>query len=79
MMFQYDQMLQMIRSGYNPQQLILSMMENNMKGTPLGDNLINLARQGDAAGIERIAKNLAAQRGIDYDKEFRAFKQSMGF
>jgi hypothetical protein len=37
-------MLQMIRSGYNPQQLILSMMENNMKGTPLGDNLINLAR-----------------------------------
>ena len=79
MMFQYDQMLQMIRSGYNPQQLILSMMENNMKGTPLGDNLINLARQGDAAGIERIATNLAAQREIDYDKEFRAFKQSMGF
>lgn len=79
MMFQYDQMIQMIRRGYNPQQLLLSMMENNMGGTPFGDNLINLARQGNTAEIEKIARNLAAQRGIDYDKEFSAFKHSLGF
>ena len=79
MMFQYDQIIQMIRQGYNPQQLILSMMENHMKGTPFGDNLINLARQGNTAEIEKIARNITQQRGGDFDKEFNDFKKKMGF
>jgi hypothetical protein len=49
-----------------------------MRGTPMGDNLISLARQGNTAEIERIARNLVAQKGMDYDKEFKAFKQSLG-
>lgn len=77
-MFNYDQIIQMMRQGKNPQQLVLAMMENNMKGTPFGDNLINLARQGNSKEIERIARNMAAQQGIDYDKEFMAFKQRLG-
>jgi hypothetical protein len=32
-----------------------------MKGTPMGDNLINLARSGNTKEIERIARNLASQ------------------
>ena len=78
MMFDYNQMISMIRQGRNPQQLLLAMMENNMRGTPFGENLINLARQGNTQEIEKIARNLAAQRGIDYDKEFSVFKQSLG-
>lgn len=77
-MFQYEQILSMIKQGYNPQQLVLSMLENNMKGTPLGDNLINLARKGDTASIEQIARNLTQQRGGDFDKEFEEFKRRMG-
>jgi hypothetical protein len=46
-----------------------------MAGTPLGDNLLNLARQNNTAGIEQIARNMAAQRGIDFDEEFEAFKR----
>lgn len=49
-----------------------------MKGTPMGDNLINLARQGNTAEIEKIARNIAAQQGIDYDKEFSVFKKNLG-
>jgi hypothetical protein len=45
----------------------------------MGDNLINLARQGKTAEIERIARNMASQRGIDFDKEFAAFKRQFGF
>ena len=77
-MFQYEQILSMIKQGYNPQQLVLTMLENNMKGTPLGDNLINLARKGDTASIEQIARNLTQQRGGDFDKEFEEFKRRMG-
>jgi hypothetical protein len=46
-----------------------------MKGTPMGDNLINLARSGNTKGIEQIARNYASQRGVDFDKEFTAFRQ----
>ena len=77
-MFSYEQILAMIKQGYNPQQLILSMLETNMGGTPLGDNLINLARKGDAAEIEKIARNITQQRGGDFDKEFTEFKRRMG-
>ena len=49
-----------------------------MGGTPLGNNLINLAQQGNTQEIERIARNLMAQRGIDYDTEFAAFRKRMG-
>ena len=77
-MFDYQQIISMIRQGKNPQQLMLSMMENSMRGTPLGDNLINLAKQGKTEEIEKIARNMAAQRGIDFDTEFQAFKKRLG-
>ena len=50
-----------------------------MKGTPFGDNLINLARQGNTKEIEKIARNITQQRGGDFDKEFSEFKKRMGF
>jgi hypothetical protein len=68
----------MIKSGYNPQQLMLSILETQMKGSPMGDNLINLARQGNTVEIEKIARNLTAQKGIDFDKEFNVFRKNLG-
>ena len=44
----------------------------------MGDNLINLAQQGNKAEIERIARNLAQQQGLDFDTEFNAFKSKIG-
>lgn len=70
--------LEMIKSGQNPQQLVIQILEQRMGGTPLGNNLINLARQGNGQEIERIARNLAAQRGIDFDTEFEKFRRQMG-
>lgn len=78
-MFQLNQFMTMVKSGYSPEALVMNMLETQMKGTPMGDNLISLARQGNTAEIEKIARNLAAQRGLDFDKEFSAFKQSLGF
>ena len=73
-----NQLIQMIKNGKNPQQLMMSILEQQMKGTPMGDNLINLARNGRTSEIEKIARNLAAQSGIDFDKEFSAFRQKLG-
>ena len=77
-MFQMGWFMDQVRQGYRPEQITLNIVEQKMKGTPMGDNLIKLARQGNSAEIERIARNLAAQQGIDFDKEFEAFKKQLG-
>ena len=72
------QLVQMIKDGSNPQQLMISILEQRMRGNPLGENLLNLARQNNGQEIEKVARNLCAQRGLDFDKEFADFKQKIG-
>ena len=79
MMYPVDpkMLIQMIRSGQNPQQLLMSILSQNK--SPLNQNLLQLARQGNSQEIEKIVRNLYAQRGgKDFDKDFMAFKESMG-
>lgn len=71
-------LVQAIKNGQNPQQLMLNILENNMSGTPLGDNLIELAKNGKSADIEEIVRNISKSRGIDYDKEFPHFVEMLG-
>lgn len=77
-MFQMNWFMEQLKRGYRPEQITLNILESQMRGSPMGDNLIKLAREGNAAEIERIARNLSAQRGIDFDKEFSAFKKQFG-
>ena len=72
------ELIAMIRSGKNPQQLMISVLENQMKGTPMGDNLLSLAKQGRGAEIEQIARNLYSQQGRNFDEELAAFKKMLG-
>ena len=70
-------LIQMIRSGQNPEQLLMSVLSQS--NSPLNQNLLQLARQGNSQEIEKIVRNLYAQRGgKDFDKDFMAFKKSMG-
>lgn len=71
-------LVQAIKNGQNPQQLMLNILENNMSGTPLGDNLIDLVRRGKGADIEKIVRNISKQNGIDFDREFPIFVQQLG-
>ena len=72
------QFMQMVRSGNNPETLIMNLLQQQVGNTPMGQNLIKLAQNKDSKGIEQIARNLCAQRGLDFDKEFAAFKQRIG-
>ena len=72
------QILQMIKSGANPQQLIMQYLQKEMSSTPIGQNLLYMAQKGDSAGIEQVARNVMASKGLDYDKEFNAFKKFIG-
>lgn len=72
------QLVAMIRQGKNPQQLMLSLLEQSASNNPVAQNLMELAKNGDNADIEKIARNLCAQRGLDFDKEFNSFKNNLG-
>lgn len=65
-------------NNFNPQQMVLNMLEQRMGNTPIGQNLINLAKNDKYTEIEDIVRNIAKQKGIDFDKEFNAFKQKLG-
>lgn len=67
-----------IKNGQNPQQLVMNILENNMGQTPMGQNLLNLAKNNKIGEIENIARNYVSQRGGDFDAEFSAFKHSLG-
>ena len=77
-MFQMNWFMDQIKKGYRPEQVTMNLVEQRMRGTPMGDNLIKLAREGNGVEIERIARNLATQRGIDFDKEFAKFRKQFG-
>lgn len=72
------QFIQMMRNGGNPQQIVMNMLQQQAGNSPIGQNLLTMAKNNDGKGIEQVARNLCAQRGLDFDKEFAAFKQQLG-
>ena len=72
------QVIMAMKNGQNPQQIVMNMLQERMSQTPMGQNLIALAQNNQTAQIEQIARNICNQRGIDFDKEFNSFKDSLG-
>lgn len=51
------QLIQLIKGGMNPQQLLANILRNN--NNPIIQNAMNLAQNGDMSGLEQLARNLA--------------------
>lgn len=71
-----QQMIQMAKMKQNPSEMMLQFLQQ--QNNPMSQNLLSLARANNTQDIEKIARNICAQKGIDFDKEFTAFKQSLG-
>ena len=67
-------LIQMIKQGQNPQQLLMSVLSGQAGMNPL----ISMIQQGRTADIETFARNYFASQGKDFDKEFKAFKETYG-
>lgn len=72
------ELIQMIKNGKNPEQLMIKVLEDNAASTPIGENLLILAKEGRTQEIEQVARNIFASKGLDFDKEFKAFKNQFG-
>lgn len=73
-----QQLIGAIKQGGNPQQMVMSMLEQSTQSNPIAKNIYSLARQGNYTEIEQIARNMTRERGLDFDKEFNSFKQMFG-
>ena len=69
------QLIQMIKGGSNPQQLIMNILQQQGGNNPILNNAANLAQNGNVSALEMIARNVAQQKGLDFDTEFQKFKQ----
>ena len=67
--------IQQIRQGKNPSQLMMGILESSAMNNPIYANLLTMAKEGRTADIEAFARNVAKERGIDFDKEFSRFKR----
>lgn len=72
------QFMGMLKNGGNPEQMMMSMLENGAQNNPIMQNLFILAKNKDSKQIEQVARNMAKERGLDFDKEFNSFKQMFG-
>ena len=82
MMYPVDpkMLIQMIRQGQNPQQLMISILQGQAYNNPLGQNLLSLAQSGRTNELEKVIRNLYTQQGgKDFDKDFEAFKRAIGY
>ena len=70
----------MMKNG-NPQQMAMKMINSNpqIANNPMVKNILNMAEKGDVQGIEQMGRNMAKEKGIDFDKSFSDFKNQFHF
>lgn len=70
-------LIQLIKGGKNPQQLLMNILKNQNDNNPILNNAINMAQKGNISGLELLGRNLAAQRGVDFDKQLSNLKNQL--
>lgn len=60
-----------------PVQMIVKQMMNSPQfmNNPMAGNVMKMLQNGDTNGIEQFGRNMARERGVDFDKAFEEFKQ----
>lgn len=64
---------QYMTQGLTPKGILSKMNVNN----PILSNVINMAQKGDTKGVENFARNICKQKGLDFDKEFSKFRNTL--
>ena len=67
-------LLNFIKTVKNPKEAVINMINSN--GNPMLKNLVEMAENGNSKGVEDFARNLYAQQGRDFDKEFSDFMKN---
>ena len=72
------QLIAQLQQSSNPQQMLINIMEQNIQNNPVAANMIQLLKDGNYEEFEKVARNVAKEKGIDYDAEYARFRQRLG-
>lgn len=70
--------MEMLKSfkGKSPKEIVLSQMMSGIQN-PMIKNLINMAKNGNEKDVEKFARNVCSERGVDFDKELANIIEKM--
>ena len=68
--------IQMLKGG-NPAQMLMGMLRQQANN-PVISNAINMVEKKDIKGLEKLARNLCNEQGIDADKMIENIRKEMG-
>ena len=68
------QIINMLKGMKSPKEAVISMVKSN--NNLMIKNLVEMAENGNSKGVEDFARNLYAQQGRDFDKEFGEFMKN---
>ena len=71
------QLMQLMRSGGNPQAMI-NMLRQQTGNNPILNNALNMVEKGDAKGLEQLGRNLCKEKNIDVDYALGQIRNMMG-
>lgn len=71
--------MQFIQAMRNPQQFIQNTVNNSqIMQNPIAKNAIEMYQKGDNKGLEEMARNLCAEKGINPDDALKQIKSQFG-
>lgn len=63
----------------NPQQFLQQMINNNqVNQNPMARNTLDMIKKGDSKGLEELARNLCAEKGIKPEDALKQIKSYFG-
>lgn len=69
----------MIGAIKNPQAFLQQAMNNSqIMQNPIAKNTFEMMQKGDSQGLEKMARNLCREKGMDPDEVLRQVKQQFG-
>lgn len=66
------QLVQMLKGG-NPQQIAMSLIQQNFPNDPTVQNLVQYAQKGDTKSLEQFATQMFQSQGLDFNTEMNNF------
>lgn len=78
-MQQFGNLMKMIKTSKNPEEFVMNYISQQVDNVnPIMANVIQMAKDGNTADIEQIARNVLKEQGLDFDTEFNSFRQQTG-
>ena len=74
-----NQLVQLYQALQNPQQFVKDAMgAQQIKQNPIAMNALNMIQSGDSDGLQKLARNMCKERGINADEAINQLKSQIG-